>query len=105
MRRGEIERTFEYVTAAGETAEMLFNFAFSYTPGTRRSHPGGHWNRSIGSWDPPDDPEWELLDVTRRTPDGKWVRVTETDWIWDAWVQPMWEALGVADFEEALGES
>jgi len=32
----------------------------NYRPGTRHTHPGGHWNRHIGTWDPPDDPEAEF---------------------------------------------
>lgn len=102
--KGQIEREFEYCLPNGDAASILFNIEFSYYPGTRHSHPGGHWNSHIGSWDPPDDPEWEIGEVTRKGADGKWVPVTETDWFWNAWVVPLWDGLERADFEDCLAD-
>ena len=36
---------------------ILYFQCTSYSAGTRRTHPGGHWNGD--GWDPPDDPEFE----------------------------------------------
>lgn len=105
MPKGQIETEFEYITASGDSETVLFNFEFSYSAGTRRSHPGGHYDRATGSWDPPDDPEWEMGEVSRRDADGKWVPVAEADWFWQAWVLPKWETFDMVDFEQALGES
>lgn len=99
---GSIEREFEYFDPTGDAKSVLFNIAFTYYPGTGHSHPGGHWNRSIGSWDPPDDPEREIGEVTRQDTDGKWIPVAETDWFWKAWIMPLWESLERSDFEDAL---
>ena len=102
---GSIEREFEYYLPNGDVGSVLFNIEFTYYGGTRRSHPGGHWNRSIGSWDPPDDPEWEIGEVTYRDADGKWLSVAESDWFWKAWVVPLWDGLECSDFEDAIGEA
>lgn len=105
MPRGSIERTFEYVDVHGDIVSLEVNFEFTYKRGTRRSNPFCHYNSSIGSWDPPDDPEWEIENVTRQTSDGQYVPVSEADWLWSAWVMPTWEALTVTDFEDAMGVS
>lgn len=102
---GSIEREFEYFMPDGEAASILFNIEFTYSAGTRRSHPGGHWNSWIGSWDPPEDPDWEIGEVTRQTKDSKWVPVTPQDWFWDAWVVPLWDGLRREDFEDVIGEA
>jgi len=39
---------------------VVYFTCHSYSAGTRHTHPGGHWNRHIGTWDPPDDPEAEF---------------------------------------------
>lgn len=100
---GSIERLFEYYEPKGDVKTILFNVEFSYYPGTRHSHPGGHWNSHIGSWDPPDDPECEMGDVTRQDTDGRFIPVTPADWFWNAWVIPLWDSLETSDFVEAMG--
>lgn len=104
-KRGQIERSFEYVTPNGDMAEMIINFAFDYTRGTAHSHPGGHYNRASGSWDPPDSSDCDLIEVSRRDETGKWVPVPETDWLWDAWVRPTWDKLDDADFADATEDA
>ena len=55
--------TLKRLDNEGETVEcdaVIYFTCDSYHAGTRHTHPGGHWNSHIGSWDPPDDPEAEF---------------------------------------------
>lgn len=49
-----------------------------YTPGTRHTHPGGHWSKSLGGWLPPDDPEAEFS-FLRAEFDGEPGELTEAE--------------------------
>jgi hypothetical protein len=97
---GYLHRTFEYVPAGRDPgiddawACVKIRIAFNYSPGTERSHPGGHYNRASGSWDPPDA---EYLGAERQDGD-KWVPVPETDWL-HGWCRAAYD---FADFFDAL---
>lgn len=101
--KGHLARTFEFDAYGKHSGFVEFTIEFTYTPGTTRSHPSGHWNRAIGSWDPPDSPEWEIGEVTYLDLDGKRVVVGEGDWFWRNWVVPLWDSLEESDFVEAVG--
>jgi hypothetical protein len=120
---GYLHRTFEYVPVSvssvhAERTETLFarrdpdiddawawveiRITFFYSPGTERSHPGGHYNRASETWDPTDADEAEYLGAERQDGD-KWVPIPETDWL-HGWCRAAYDAADGADFSGALPE-
>jgi hypothetical protein len=95
-----LHRTFEYYAADQNGATLEIRIGFSYSPGTRHSHPRGHWNAQIGTWDPPDDPEREMLSAEREV-DGKWVAIADTEWLY-GWCADAFDKADDDDLASAL---
>lgn len=96
--RGSIERTLEYVRPDGTTAEALIDIEFSYTSG---GPPGGTYDRWRGGWDPPDEPQREIISASWRDDKGDWHPVQHGEWL-EAWIIDAFERLERHHFEEAL---
>ncbi len=70
------------MSANGIDADVEFRARYSYTPGRPAT-----WCRAIGTWDPPDPPDLDILTVEVGSP-GHWYKLTDplevqdwSDWL------------------------
>lgn len=103
MTPNYLYRTFEFVGPDDGDATIEIRITFGYRPGTRRSHPGGHWNSHIGTWDPPSDDEREFIRAERETDPNKWVLIADSEWL-HTWCVAAFEAADADDLVLALPE-